>query len=91
MAAKKVEEADRALGVSNPEEAKAAFSDLIIAGEPDAWAVVCKASSESAGFMKSTKKMAVPGGALFQTETQQRNPDGSWALSQAAVFVPTVR
>jgi hypothetical protein len=90
MAAAKKEEI-RSLGVSSPEEAKAAFSDLIIVGEPDTWIVVAKASSESAGFMKTTKKMAVPGGSIYQMETQQKAPDGSWALSQSSVFVPTVR
>lgn len=59
-------------------------------GNPDTlWQVVARASSEEEGWRKVTRRMALhPGGAIYQTETQQRNPDGSYALSQATVFVP---
>jgi len=68
-----------------PEEA----SDVETVGNPDAaWSVVAKASSEKGGWTKVTRRMAVSNGAIYQTETQQRNPDGSFALSQATVFVP---
>lgn len=40
--------------------------------------------------MKSTKAMEVPGGFLVQVTTQQRNPDGSYAVAEALSFVPRV-
>lgn len=42
--------------------------------------------------MKSTKAMEIPGrGCLVQVTTQQRNPDGSYAVSEALAYVPDVR
>ena len=38
--------------------------------------------------MKSTKAMSVPGGSVVQVTTQQRNPDGSYALAEALCYVP---
>ena len=57
-------------------------------GNPDAWKLLCKASSEYEGWMKSTKAMQVHGGVLVQTTTQQRNPDGSYSIADALAFVP---
>jgi len=58
-------------------------------GNPDAlWQVVASAESEEEGWRKVTRRMAVSNGAIYQTETRRRNPDGSYALSQATVFVP---
>lgn len=67
-------------------------------GDCDRFKLLCKASSESEGWMKSTKVMAVyeadsrsPGrvlGCLVQVTTQQRNPDGSYAVAEALTFVP---
>ena len=64
--------------------------DVEVYGDGDTFALWCKASSEAQGFFKSTKVANVPGGCLVQTETQQKNPDGSYALSQALTFVPHV-
>lgn len=80
--------APKDLTVINAGELPAKVPDAEVFGDPNAWTLVCKASSQAQGWMKSTKRMAVQGGAIFQTETQQRNPDGSYALSQATVFVP---
>ena len=39
--------------------------------------------------MKSTKAMEINGiGCVVQTTTQQKNPDGSYALTDAVTFVP---
>lgn len=81
---------DRTLSNSNMVEATRNVSDLKVVGEGDTFAVWVRASSESQGFFKTTKVANVPGGALVQTETQQRNPDGGYALSQALTFVPYV-
>lgn len=40
--------------------------------------------------MKSTKAMEIDGlGCVVQVTTQQRNPDGSYALAEAVTFVPS--
>ena len=63
-------------------------------GNVDVWRLLCKASSKKEGWMKSTKVMEVehddPGarGCLVQVTTQQRNPDGSYAVSEAVAFIP---
>ena len=63
--------------------------DVVIFGDGDAWRLICKASSQAEGWMKSTKAMAVKGlGCLVQVTTQQRNPDGSYSLAEAVTFVP---
>ena len=41
--------------------------------------------------MKSTKAMEVSGGCVVQVTTQQRNPDGSYAVAEALTFVPGVK
>jgi hypothetical protein len=80
--------APKDLTVTSMEDLKEKVSDVEIFGDPGAWELVCKASSERQGWMKSTKRLTLRNGHLYQTETQQRNPDGSYALSQSSVFVP---
>lgn len=66
--------------------------DLAIVGNGDAFQLICKASSQKEGWMKSTKAMEVPGvGCLVQVTTQQRNADGSYAVAEALVFVEAVK
>lgn len=65
--------------------------DIKVVGDGDMFALLCKASSESEGWMKSTKAMQVVGGCLVQVTTQQRNPDGSYAVAEALSYVPGVR
>ncbi|MEM6354093.1 MAG: hypothetical protein AAF844_00210 [Pseudomonadota bacterium] len=65
--------------------------DIKVVGDGDLFQLLCKASSESEGWMKSTKAMAVAGGCVVQVTTQQRNPDGSYAIAEALTFVPGVR
>lgn len=64
--------------------------DLNIVGDGDSFALLFKASSQSEGWMKSTKAMDVGHGCLVQVTTQQRNPDGSYAVTEALTFVPGV-
>jgi hypothetical protein len=65
--------------------------DVVVFGNGDAFQLICKASSRSQGWMKSTKAMEIPGaGCLVQCTTQQRNPDGSYAVAEAITFVPDV-
>lgn len=67
--------------------------DVKFFGDPDDFQLICKASSESEGWMKSTKAMEIPGaGCLVQVTTQQRNEaDGSYAIAEALAFVPNCR
>ena len=71
--------------------AKQNVKDIKIIGNGDTFRLICKASSESEGWMKSTKAMEVTGGCVVQVTTQQRNPDGSYAIAEALTFVPKVK
>jgi len=66
-------------------------SDLLVVGNGDMFRLLCKASSLSEGWMKSTKALEVASGCLVQVTTQQRNPDGSYAVAEALAFIPGVR
>lgn len=45
--------------------------------------------SEKQGWIKSTKAYEIRGvGTVMQTTTQQRNPDGSYTISDDTVFIP---
>jgi hypothetical protein len=65
--------------------------DIKVVGNGDMFRLLCKASSESEGWMKSTKACEVPGGCIVQVTTQQRNPDGSYAVAEALTYVPGAR
>lgn len=56
--------------------------------ETDVWSLVCSAWDEDMGWFRSTKRMEVAGGYVYQMESQRRNPDISWSISQSSVFVP---
>jgi len=67
-------------------------SDIKVYGDGDLFKLLAKASSEREGWMKSTKAMEIPRvGCVVQVTTQQRNPDGSYAVAEALTFVPGVR
>lgn len=69
--------------------AKKNVKDIVFFGDGDTFKLISKASSEAEGWMKSTKAMEIEGvGCVVQTTTQQRNPDGSYALTDAVTFVP---
>ena len=63
-------------------------SDLVTWGDSDTFKLICKASSESEGWMKSTKAVSVQSGCLVQVTTQQRCIDGSYAVAEALTFIP---
>ena len=73
------------LGIS---EARKNVEDIQVVGNGDMFQLLCKASSQSEGWMKSTKAMQTPCGCVVQVTTQQRNPDGSYAIAEALTFVP---
>lgn len=65
--------------------------DIKVVGNGDMFQLLCKASSEQEGWMKSTKAMEIPGiGCVVQVTTQQENDDGTYAVAEALTFVPGV-
>lgn len=76
--------------VTSQADAQKKISDIKVVGNTDTFQLLCKASSESQGWMKSTKAMQTPGGCLVQSSTQQRNENGSYAVAEALAFVPGV-
>lgn len=60
--------------------------DIVKFGNGDMWRLLCKASSEKEGWMKSTKAMVVPKlGCLVQVTTQQGDQ-----VAEAITFIPGV-
>lgn len=80
--------AEKTLGNTDANGTEKNVPDVVKWGNPDDWQLLCKASSQAEGWMKSTKVMNVPGGCVMQVTTQQRNPDGSYAVAEALAFVP---
>lgn len=81
----------KTLDISEVKGAKASISDLEVFGDGDTFKLICKASSQEEGWMKSTKAMEIHGvGCVIQVTTQQRNPDGSYSVAEAITFVPGV-
>lgn len=64
--------------------------DIKVVGNGDMFHLLCKASSQAEGWMKSTKAMETNKGCLVQVTTQQLNADGSYAVAEALAFVPGV-
>lgn len=62
--------------------------DVKVVGNGDMFRLLCKASSEVEGWMKSTKAMQTPMGCVVQVTTQQRNTDGTYSVAEALTFVP---
>lgn len=81
---------EKDLGITGVRGAKANIADLVVYGDGDTFALLCKASSQAQGWMKSTKVANVEDGCIVQVTTQQRNPDGSYAVAEALTYVPRV-
>jgi hypothetical protein len=67
-------------------DGKAAATDTKLFGNVDMWRLVCKASSEAEGWMKSTKAVDTGNGVLVQVSTQQGEH-----VAEAVTFVPGAR
>lgn len=80
----------KTMDISEVKGAKANIKDIKIYGDGDTFALLCKASSEAEGWMKSTKVCNVYGGCIVQVTTQQRNDDGSYAVAEAITYVPNI-
>ena len=82
---------EKTLHNSDVSGARQNVKDIQVVGNGDMFRLLCKASSQAQGWMKSTKAMEVPGGCVVQVTTQQRNPDGSYAVAEALTYVPGVQ
>jgi hypothetical protein len=82
---------EKNLGIENVEQAKAQIEDLKVFGNGDLFKLIAKASSQSQGWMKSTKAMDTGNGCVVQVTTQQKNPGGWYTIAEALTFVPGVR
>ncbi len=81
----------KTLDNKNIVDVRSKVSDVQVVGNGDLFQLISKASSEKQGWMKSTKAMEIDAvGCIVQVTTQQRNPDGSYAVAEALTFVPEV-
>ena len=83
---------EKTLHNSTVSGARKNVKDIKIVGNGDMFTLLCKASSEDEGWMKSTKAMEIPGvGCVVQVTTQQRNVDLTYSIAEAVTFVPNVK
>ena len=76
----------KALDVQSVKDAQTKISDIKVVGNGDTFALLCKASSKSQGWMKSAKAMETPVGCVVQVTTQQGEN-----IAEALTFVPGVK
>lgn len=82
---------EKTLGNTDINGAKKNVPDIVVYGNGNTFELICKASSEVEGWMKSTKAMEIyPVGCVVQVTTQQRNI-GGWAVAEALTWVPGVK
>jgi len=86
-----IEVMSKTIDTSCSKPVEQAIPDLKRWGNAHQFKLICKASSKSEGWMKSTKAMDCGNGCLVQVSTQQQNPDGSYALAEALTFTPNVK
>lgn len=75
--------AEKTLTNTNVKRAKDQVSDLEVYGNGDIFKLISKASSQSEGWMKSTKAMDTGNGVVVQVTTQQWDQ-----VAEALTFVP---
>lgn len=79
---------EKTLGNTTASGARQNVKDIVFWGDGDTFKLISKANSQDEGWMKSTKAMQTGSGCVVQVTTQQRNPDGSYVVSEALTFVP---
>ena len=82
---------EKTLHNSDVSGARKNVPDIKVVGNGDMFRLLCKASSEKEGWMKSTKAMQVVGGCVVQVTTQQKNIDGTYSVAEALTYVPGVK
>lgn len=81
---------EKTLGNTTANDAAKNVKDIQFWGDGNTWKLLSKASSQEEGWMKSSKALEVAGiGCAVQVTTQQRNPDGSYAIAEAVTFIPS--
>lgn len=74
----------KTVDVTGMDDLKEKVSDVKVFGDPGAWKLICKASSDQEGWMKSTKAMKIKGlGVMVQVTTQQDEN-----VAEALEFIP---
>lgn len=86
-----MDQVEKTLTNSDVSGAKQAVPDLKVVGNGDMFRLLCKASSQAEGWMKSTKACEVIGGCVVQVTTQQRNIDLTYSIAEALTYVPGVK
>lgn len=81
---------EKTLDITEVKGARANIADIKIFGNGDTFVLICKASSDAQGWMKSTKAMQTPSGCVVQVTTQQKNIDGTYSVAEALTYVPGV-
>lgn len=77
----------KTLSNSTASQAKDNVKDIVFWGNGDTFKLLCKASSEKEGWMKSTKAMEIENvGCVVQVTTQQWDN-----VSEAVTFIPGVK
>lgn len=82
---------EKTLHNSDVSGARKNVPDIKVVGNGDTFRLLCKASSQNEGWMKSTKAMETPSGCVVQVTTQQKNIDGTYSVAEALTFVPGVK
>ena len=82
---------EKTLGNTDSNGTKKNVKDVVFWGDGDMFKLLCKASSEAEGWMKSTKAMETLHGCVVQVTTQQKNIDSTYSIAEAVTFVPGVK
>ena len=83
---------EKTLHNSDVSGARVNVPDIKVFGNGNMFTLLCKASSQAEGWMKSTKAIEISGvGCVVQVTTHQRNHDGTNVVAEAVTFVPGVR
>nr|WP_293844223.1 hypothetical protein [uncultured Arsenicibacter sp.] len=89
--AEQLDTSKKALDNTNIEDVKKTTPDVKVTGNGDLFQLIAKASSDSQGWMKSTKAMETPGGCVVQVTSEFRDSNGRvTACAEAITFVPGV-
>jgi hypothetical protein len=78
---------EKTLGNTCSNGATKDVKDIVFWGDCDVFKLISKASSQSEGWIKSTKAMQAGSSVVIQVTTQQRNTDRSYAVAEALTTI----
>jgi hypothetical protein len=81
----------KSLHNTDTNSAKKNVNDIVFWGDGDTFKLISKASSESEGWMKSTKGMQAGRSVVIQVTTQQRNLDGTYSVAEALTTIDNAK